>query len=207
MRIILSAIDKTTPLGKRDYILLTFMYNTGGRVSEVVGVRKCDIHIGRKKESYVTLLGKGGKTRDCPLWDTTIELLQDLMTGIGEKENIFKNLRGENLTRFGVYEMIRRTAEVAAKEHPSMKEKQISPHTIRHTTASHLLDANVDINTIRGWLGHVSLNTTNVYAEVSMKRKIEALESCGSIQHQNDQKAEWKNDDEVQEFLKKLRKG
>lgn len=90
-------------------------------------------------------------------------------------ENIFLNRRGEPLTRFGIYRLIKRYAKSFIKKFPDLKKKRISPHIIRHTTATHLLRAGVDINTIRAWLGHVSINTTNVYAEIDLEMKEKAL--------------------------------
>src|SRR5436309_12295342 len=82
------------------------------------------------------------------------------------------------MTRFGVHTLVERHVQAAANKVPSLKNKQVSPHTIRHTTATHLLRAGVDINTIRAWLGHVSINTTNIYAEVDLDMKAKALACC-----------------------------
>ena len=87
-------------------------------------------------------------------------------------------MRGEPLTRFGVYALVIRPAAAAAEQLPSLLEKRVSPHTVRHTTPVHLLLAGVDINTIRAWLGHVSLEITNRYAEVDLKMKAKALATC-----------------------------
>ena len=81
------------------------------------------------------------------------------------------------MTRFGIHRLVTHHAELASKSVPSLAAKRVSPHTIRHTTAVHLLRAGVDINTIRAWLGHVSLDTTHVYAEVDMEMKAKALAS------------------------------
>ncbi len=88
------------------------------------------------------------------------------------------NRRREGITRFGIYALVRRCAALAAQRVPSLANKRVSPHVIRQTTAVHLLRAGVDINTIRAWLGHVSLDTTNVYAEVDLEMKAEALSEC-----------------------------
>src|SRR5205085_4758284 len=90
---------------------------------------------------------------------------------------VFLNRRQQPMTRFGIHALLQRTAAVASQQVPSLRIKPISPHTVRHTTAVHLLRAGVDINTIRAWLGHVSLDTTNIYAEVDMEMKAKALAS------------------------------
>jgi integrase/recombinase XerD len=89
-----------------------------------------------------------------------------------------------------------------AKDVPSLTAKRVSPHTIRHTTATHLLRSGVDINTIRAWLGHVSLTTTNVYAEVDLEMKAKALANCEVVAEQNG--APWKEDKGLMEFLRNL---
>jgi hypothetical protein len=93
-------------------------------------------------------------------------------------EHVFLNRCGQPITRFGIHTLVERYVQKLSLRIPSLKNKRISPHTIRHTTATHLLRAGGDINTIRAWLGHVSLNTTNVYAEVDMEMKAKALATC-----------------------------
>ena len=126
----------------------------------------------------VTITGKGNKKRRCPLWDNT---RKELRTLIGKREPddfVFVNRLQQPMTRFGVYEMVTRHAKTLAERMPSVRDKRVSPHTIRHTTATHLLQAGVDINTIRAWLGHVSVETTNIYAEVNLEMKAKALLNC-----------------------------
>lgn len=178
IKTLLSMPDKTTSQGARDYALLMFLYNSGARATEAVNLRIQDIAIGNGVQpSLVTIRGKGNKTRVCPLWDSTVKLLQPYMKRSSE-EPVFLNRYGNPITRFGIYELVSRNAAKAAEVMPSIGEKNISPHTIRHSTASHLLEAGVDINTIRSWLGHVSVNTTNIYAEVNIRMKAKALKTC-----------------------------
>lgn len=151
----------------------------------------------------VTIHGKCNKTRVCPLWDSTVHLLLPYI-GRPKMENVFLNRYGEPITRFGIYEMVTRYAEKASRTKPSIKEKNVSPHTIRHSTASHLLEAGVDINTIRSWLGHVSINTTttNIYAEINIRMKTEALKTC---EISNLKKGySWKEDQSLLTFLKSI---
>jgi site-specific recombinase XerD len=91
---------------------------------------------------------------------------------------VFINRRGQPLTRFGVHDLVARYGRTVTRDLPSLQQKRLSPHTIRHTTATHLLRAGVDINTIRAWLGHVSVDTTNIYAEIDLAAKAKALEIC-----------------------------
>ena len=101
-----------------------------------------------------------------------------MVSGRASAEHVFLNRRGQPLTRFGIHALVERYAAQGGSEAAVSGEKRVSPHTIRHTTATHLLRAGVDINTIRAWLGHVSLSTTNVYAEVDLEMKAKALANC-----------------------------
>ena len=123
------------------------------------------------------ILGKGAKWRVCPLWPVTVAALRPFVAAKGAEDQVFCGRTGEPLTRFGVHRIVVACATVAAKGVESMRTKRISPHTMRHTTAVHLLRSGVDINTIRAWLGHVSLDTTHVYAEVDLDMKAKALAS------------------------------
>jgi site-specific recombinase XerD len=165
-----------------------------------------DLQLGLKPErdpSAVLIRGKGNKLRSCPLWARTVSELTVLVHGRAEKAHVFLNRRGEPLTRFGVHTMVERYAARAAEKIPSVATKRVSPHTIRHTTATHLLRAGVDINTIRAWLGHVSLITTNVYAEVDLEMKAKALANC-EVQVEGTSQKPWREDKGLMEFLKTL---
>jgi site-specific recombinase XerD len=108
------------------------------------------------------------------------------------------------LTRFGIYALVERYVDIAARKAPSLKTKRVSPHTIRHTTATHLLRAGVDINTIRAWLGHVSVDTTNIYAETDLSMKAKALAAfdpgTGAIRRRK----RWRDDPGLMRFLRDL---
>jgi integrase/recombinase XerD len=176
MDAVLEAPDRSTERGKRDYVVLQFLYNTGARVDEAAQVTIGDLRWG--SSSAVRLVGKGNKIRHCPLWPSTAGMLKTLVGNRGPHERVFLNRLGQPMTRFGIYSLVRRAVRQASTGMPSLKDKRISPHTIRHSTACHLLRAGVDINTIRGWLGHVSLDTTHVYAEVDLEMKAKALAHC-----------------------------
>ena len=118
-------------------------------------------------------------------------------------ENVFMNRLNQPITRFGIYTIVGKYAKLVAATYPSILQKRVSPHTIRHTTATHLLQAGVDINTIRAWLGHVSVNTTNIYAEINLKMKAEAL-ACCEVECKNHSSKRWKEDEELMSFLDNL---
>jgi integrase/recombinase XerD len=172
---LLRAPDRRTSLGSRDHALLLFLYNSGARADEAASLRVSNLHLGTSPS--VRILGKGNKWRVCPLWPVTVAALRSLIAGRGSDDQVFRGRTGEPMTRFGVYRIVTTYATEAAKRVESMRGKRVSPHTMRHTTAVHLLRSGVDINTIRAWLGHVSLDTTHVYAEVDLEMKAKALAS------------------------------
>jgi integrase/recombinase XerD len=175
MDALLKATDRRVALGDRDHAILLFLYNSGARADEAAGLLIGNLHL--KGSPAVRIMGKGNKWRLCPLWPATVTALSRLVTGRNETDPVFLGRRNERMTRFGIHRLVAHYARLASKSTPSLCLKRVSPHTIRHTTAVHLLRSGVDINTIRAWLGHVSLDTTHVYAEVDMEMKASALAS------------------------------
>jgi integrase/recombinase XerD len=177
---LLNAPDQATAQGRRDHVLLLFLYNTGARADEAAQLLVSDLDLPTRSQDYssVSIRGKGNKLRRCPLWPQTVKLLKALIDSRAPTERVFLNRRQKPITRFGIYQMVERYATQVAKQIPSLTAKRVSPHSIRHTTGTHLVRAGVDINTIRAWLGHVSLTTTNIYAEVDLEMKAKALAHC-----------------------------
>lgn len=167
--------DRRTTLGARDHALLLFLYNTGARADEAARLTVGNLQLGTS--ASVRILGKGNKWRVCPLWPATVAVLRSLVGNAEPLDPVFRARTGKSLTRFGVYRCVVAYAKLAAVPAPTMATKRVSPHTVRHATAVHLLRAGVDINTIRAWLGHVSLDSTHVYAEVDLDMKAKALAS------------------------------
>jgi integrase/recombinase XerD len=205
MDALLAAPDVSTTQGCRDHALLLFLYNTGARADEAAHVLISDLQLGLIPErdlSVVLIRGKGNKQRRCPLWSKTVNRLTPLVSSRGPQEHVFLNRRGQPLTRFGIHALEERYARKVATALPSVAKKRVSPHTIRHTAATHLLRSGVDINTIRAWLGHVSLATTNVYAEVDLEMNAKALANCEV--KEDEPKKPWREDKGLMEFLRDL---
>lgn len=176
VRELLDVIDRSDDRGRRDYALFALMFNTGARVQEILNLRPRDIRL--DSPAQVRLTGKGNKIRICPIWATTASLLRPLCTareGATDDLPLFVNQRGQPLTRFGVRYLLQRHLADAASKSPTLAGKSIHPHSIRHTTAIHLLKAGVDFASISQWLGHASLNTTMVYARADLDLKRQAL--------------------------------
>jgi site-specific recombinase XerD len=191
--------DRSTSQGLRDYALLLFLYNTGARASEAAHVTVANLNL--NGSASVKLVGKAGKIRHCPLWPATAKVLADLIGSRETNAMAFLNRLKQSITRFGINTLVKRYADKASRRIPSMATKQITAHTLRHTTAVHLLRAGVDINTIRAWLGHVSLNTTHIYAEIDLEMKANALAHC-EIQTATMPRAQWRDNRGVMAFLK-----
>lgn len=180
LQAIFDAVDTGTKLGRRDYALLLFMYNTGTRVQETTDLKSSWISF--TNPYLVEIIGKGRKRRTCPIWEKTADLLKRLLIErdglIRDETHVFLNRSGQPLGRFGISNIISKYCKKAKSTVPSLKDKKVTPHTIRHTTAMHLLKSGVEINVIRSWLGHAYLKTTHRYVEIDLALKREALKSC-----------------------------
>ena len=200
MDALLRAPDRTTTQGCRDHALLLFLYNSGARAHEAAQLLISELDLDGRS---VKIRGKGRKERHCPLWPSTTEELKDLVAYRLPTEYVFLNRCGHPMTRFGIYALVKRYAIKLRVQMPSLAAKRISPHTMRHSTASHLLRAGVDINTVRAWLGHVSLDTTNIYADIDLEMKAMALARC-ELSDDNHPRRHWRSDPALMTFLRKL---
>ena len=204
---LLAVPDRSTDQGQRDYGLLLLLYNTGARASEATGLTVGDLTL--VGSPCARFLGKGGKRRLCPLWPRTVDTLRQILgTRLDGPPHapVFLSQRRQQLTRFGAYELVKRVTRRATCSTPSLAKKRVSPHTLRHSTAVHLLQAGVDINTIRAWLGHVSLETTNRYAEVDLETKARALQTCAESLSEPSAGSgpSWHEDSDLMAFLASL---
>ena len=176
---VLQSIDRSSALGRRDYVLFALMFNTGARVQETLDVRRRDVRLDAPPQ--VRLQGKGNKVRLCPIWPVTAKLLRSFIDELPASDGdpadtlLFTNARGRPLTRFGVRYLLRRYVAAAAQQVPSMRDKSIHPHSLRHSTAIALLKSGVDFATISQWLGHAGLNTTMRYARADIDLKRQAI--------------------------------
>jgi site-specific recombinase XerD len=206
MDALLAAPDRNFAQGRRDYALLLFLYNTGARADEAAQLSVGDLrlaHAPHRDHSSVQIRGKGNKLRFCPLWPRTVQELGALVGERAPTEHVFMNRCARPLTRFGIHTMVKRYAGRVSARMPGLAVKRVSPHSIRHTCATHLLRAGVDINTIRAWLGHVSLDTTNVYAETDLEMKAAALALC-EVKGSSRPTKRWRQDAGLMAFLKSL---
>lgn len=207
IRAMIAAIDRDAREGPRDYAMLLTLFNTGARVQELLGLCPQDLQL--ERPYLVRLRGKGRKERVCPLWADTVESLRMYLADgqpiTAWDAPIFRNRRGEPMTRFGVRYILRRYSERAATTLPRLGSKQVHPHMIRHSTAVHLLRSGVDIVTISHWLGHASIETTNRYIAVDLETKRSALERAEPIPGFSETNpACWRADASVLNWLESL---
>jgi integrase/recombinase XerD len=200
---ILDAPNSSSFSGRRDRALFLTLYNTGARVSEIIGVTMKDVNL--ICHSSIILHGKGRKERSIPLWRRTV---RELKKWIDELENakpdalLFPAAGGRPLTRSGVEYRLRLAAIIARSTCSSISHKKISPHIIRHTTAMHLLQSGIDLSVIALWLGHEKPSTTHMYMEADLAMKRRALETLEAPSFKGIQKH--RSSDKLLRFLDTL---
>ncbi|MAF91706.1 MAG: integrase [Bdellovibrionaceae bacterium] len=176
IRSLLNSVNRKSWAGNRDYLIIDFCIRTGVRVSELTGIKIEDVHFG--KSSFISINGKGRKERSIPIDKDIILNLKKWIDGnqMSSKRYLFPSVRGGRLSTDSVQHLLRKYTAISAKESPAMKDKRVTPHTLRHTTAMTLLNRGVDIQIIALWLGHEQIDTTQIYLSDSMALKKQALE-------------------------------
>ena len=189
-------------ISQRDHLLLGLMYNTGARVSEIIGVRVADVIL--DGAACVHLMGKGRKRRSLPLWNTTVKEIRawlKLNPKLGHDSALLPNMDGQAMTRGNVSKRLDLAVQMAAKANAELATRQISPHTIRHTTAMHMLESGTRIEVIALWLGHESPATTHHYVEANLAIKEQAL---ARMQEPEAKTGRYRAPDSLLEFLRTL---
>jgi site-specific recombinase XerD len=187
---------------QRDHLLLVMLYNTGARVSEIIGVRVVDVVL--CGAACVHLHGKGRKLRSIPLWDTTVVEVRAwlrLNPALRGEAALLPNRDGQAMSRSNVAQRLELAVTRAAAQEPSLLKKPVSPHTLRHTTAMHLLQSGVPFNVIALWLGHESMNTTHRYVEADLAMKEKAL---ARLESPNTKMRRFRAPDSLMRFLQTL---
>lgn len=164
---ILKAIDSRSNLGRRDTVMFSLLYDTGARVQEIADLSIGDIKLYSRDSSWIYLTGKGSKTRSVPISTASYDLLKIYLNEIDCKNGsnpVFFNRDGNRLTRHGITHKLKKYVAIASEDCPSLKSKTVTPHTLRHSKAIHLLQSGVDLMKIRDLLGHESVSTTEIYA-------------------------------------------
>ena len=190
-------------LSQRDHALFLLMYNTGARVSEIIGLKVGDVVLDAAA-ACVHLHGKGRKQRSVPLWHSTVKTVRiwlRLNSQFEAASPLLPSRDGNAMTRSNVTKRLMLAVRTASEHHPRLTQQRVSPHTIRHTTAMHLLQAGVDISVIALWLGHESPITTHHYVEADLTMKDCALARL----HEPDVRIQrYRAPDSLIDFLKTL---
>lgn len=206
LRAALQLIDQASAAGRRDYLLLTLMFNTGARVQEIVSLKTTDVRLAPPPS--VTFFGKGGKERICPLWPETARLLRRHFDECGlqphEPQPLFRNQHGTALTRFGARLILQRCIRRAVTLCPALKSKRIHPHSLRHSAAIYLLKSGVDLSTVAHWLGHASIYTTHKYVTIDLDAKRAAIAKAKPITTKSSRSSTWKTNEELLQWLESI---
>lgn len=211
IKCLLNQVSTNTKSGRRDLALLSLLYDSGARAQEIIELTPADLNL--YKPYTVTILGKGCKKRIVPLQDEQVNLLRMYMTEnnldktFSNQKPLFANNRGNKLTNAGITYILNIYAHNARMTNPELIPDKISPHSLRHSKAMHLLQAGVNIVYIRDILGHVSIQTTEIYARADSKQKREALEAAYTNVIPNQiESCSWEKDSQLKEWLKQLSK-
>ena len=190
-------------ISQRDHVLFLLMYNTGARVSEITEVKVGEVVLD-EGSACIHLHGKGRKQRSVPLWHSTVKAVRAwlrLNPQFDAASSLLPSRNGHAMTRNNVTQRLALAVAAATESNPDLAKRRISPHTIRHTTAMHLLQAGVDISVIALWLGHESPVTTHHYVEADLTMKERAL----SMLHEPEAKTHrYTAPDSLIDFLKRL---
>jgi len=205
VQVVLLQPDLRKPREAHDFALMIFLYNTGSRISEALAACWSDIYLTRPR--HVHLQGKGRKNRIVPLWAETTKALKRVLVkqNTSPKTFVFSNARGEPLTRDGAAYLLRKYLNRAAKQHPVLQKKHVTPHVFRHSCAVALLQSGVDISVIRDYLGHESIATTTLYTKTNLQMKRRVLNEFwkhAGLTKNNDPR--WKPTPKVLDFLSSL---
>jgi integrase/recombinase XerD len=201
MEALLSAPDQSTWIGRRDWIILLLALQTGLRVSELIGLLCRDVALGTG--AHISCEGKGRKQRSTPLRKDTAKIIGAWMEERAGRsdEPVFTTVRGSRLSRDAVEQVVRRHTTAASKACASLIGKRVSPHVLRHSTAMELLQNGVDRSVIALWLGHESVETTQIYMHADMRLKEKALARVAST---SVQPGRYRPDDALLSFLEAL---
>jgi integrase/recombinase XerD len=201
--------DLDTHRGRRNLALLSLLYDSGARVQEIIDLTPSSVRLDNPSSLKIT--GKGGKARIVPLQEEQTVLLKKYMQEnrlfepYANRYPLFSNSRNEKLTRAGVTYILNIYIELARKINPAIIPEKVSCHSLRHSKAMHLLQAGVNLVYIRDLLGHVSIQTTDVYARADSKQKRKAFEQAYVDLNPDLSKAKsWEKNDSLLTWLKSL---
>jgi site-specific recombinase XerD len=198
---LLEAPDQRAWLGRRDHVLLLLTVQTGMRLSEMTGLQRCNVVLGTG--AHIRVMGKGRKERSIPLTKRTVAVLKAWMLEpeVGTTGLLCPSARGGKLSADGMQNLLKKHISSASKKCPSLAEKRITPHSLRHSCAMELLQAGVEPVMIALWLGHESVTTTQIYLHANLALKESILAKTGLPEGRP---GRYRPDDQLLDFLKSL---
>ncbi len=197
----LGAPDLRTLSGRRDHALMLVAVQTGLRLSEITGLRRSAVCLGTG--AHVRVLGKGRKERSTPLTRTTTHVLRAWLREVATEDDaiVFPSARGNRLSADGVHYLLSKHVDRARQRCPPLRDKHVTPHVLRHTAAMELLQAGADRSVIALWLGHESIQTTQIYLDANLDIKQAALDK---VEPRNGRVTRFRPDDQLMAFLEQL---
>ena len=211
MKTLLSEVPTDTIQGRRHLAILAFLYDTGARANELISFSAHNLNL--TKPYHVVLSGKGRKKRIVPIHEKLVLILKAYMKDTNiepdniSKQPLFVNIHGRRLTSAGLTHIIMMYADKVREKHPALMPERLSPHSFRHSKATHLLQAGMNIIYIRDFLGHSSVKTTETYVRMDSEQKRKALEAAAADIIPQSQAIEiWNDDEKLLNWLKGLGK-
>ncbi len=205
LAVLLEQPDIRRPAGRRDAVLLSLLYDTGARVQEIINMTAGDVRL--ETPAQVRILGKGRKVRVVPLMENTVCLLRQYIDenilALPEQYDrpLFRNMQGNPFTRAGVNYILQKYVKTAQESRSAFKQK-VTPHTLRHTKAMHLVEAGVSLDIVRDFLGHADIKTTELYARANLQMKRAAIEKISPTPVPD--VSSWKENKTLLEWLQRL---
>ena len=211
MKTLLSEVPTDTIQGRRHLAILAFLYDTGARANELISFSAHNLNL--TKPYHVILSGKGRKKRIVPIHEKLVLILKTYMKDANielnniSKQPLFVNAHGRKLTSAGLTHIIMMYADKVRENFPALMPERLSPHSFRHSKATHLLQAGMNIIYVRDFLGHSSVKTTETYVRMDSEQKRKALEAAAAdIVPQSQTIEVWNDDEKLLNWLKGLGK-
>lgn len=199
------SINIMTKDGYKHYVLFTVLYETGTRVSELINIKTSNLFF-NTQDPYIRIIGKGNKERIIYVNGNVVKIVNEYMSKLKINDGyLFFNHCGEPYTRFGINKLVNKYYELSKKECPTLSNKTITPHTFRHSKAVHFLQNGTALPIIQRFLGHASIQTTEIYLDITNDVVIEAVSLAANLINVETKKALWTGDDKLIEMLEGLK--
>lgn len=204
---VFKAINLKHKDGYRHYVLLTVLYETATRVSELINIRVEDLFF-NNESAYIKVLGKGFKERIIYINDSVVKMINEYRSKLNINDGyLFLNHSKQQMSRQGVNKIIDKYVDIAKKECPTLTHKRVSPHTFRHSKAVHFLENGTALPIIQRFLGHTSIQTTEIYLDITNEVVIDAVNTIADkITPKKREKSMWDGDDKLVALLEGLGK-